>query len=231
MTATRRDPHLGELAAALVDGALDHNARDRALAHVLRCDFCRLEVDTQRRLKAQLFDLAPPPVSAGLADRLRNIPERVPAPPVAGLPPARFEARFRSPARLGAATPVSGDRVLNPRTVERPRAFPDGQVLVRASDRPISERPAAGRPGTVSGARGPGRRARSRRRRIAATAAGGLAAFALSLTAVAVIGANDEPVPVAPQVNTFMVEHDYGTKGMPGTSPEVGVADAVSSGR
>ncbi len=104
-------------------------------------------------------------------------------------------------------------------------------MLVRASDRPISERPAAGRPGTVSGARGPGRRARSRRRRIAATAAGGLAAFALSLSAVAVIGANDEPVPVAPQVNTFMVEHDHGTKGMPGTSSEVGVADAVSSGR
>ncbi len=86
MTASRRDPHLGENTAALVDGALDHNARDRALAHVLRCDFCRLEVETQRRLKSQLLDLAPPAVSAGLAERLRNIPERVPARPVAGLP-------------------------------------------------------------------------------------------------------------------------------------------------
>jgi hypothetical protein len=229
MTASRRDPHLGELVAALVDGALDHNARDRALAHVLRCDGCRLEVETQRRLKSQLQELAPPPISAGLADRLRSIPDRVPTPSMTGLPPARFEARFRTPARLGPAAPVPGDRVLNPRDRDR-HAAPDGQLLVRATDRPISDRPAA-RPATVAGGRGPGRRARSRRRRIAATAAGGLAAFALSLTAVAVVGSNDEPVPVSPQVNTFMVEHDHGTKGMPGTSSEVGVADAVSSGR
>jgi hypothetical protein len=230
MTASRRDPHLGELAAALVDGALDHNARDRALAHVLRCDGCRLEVETQRRLKSQLLDLAPPPISAGLAERLRGIPDRVPTASMTGLPPARFEARFRTPARLGPAAPVPGDRVLTTRDRDR-RATPDGQVLVRAADRPISDRPAASRPATAAGVRGPGRRTRSRRRRIAATAAGGLAAFALSLTAVAVVGSNDEPAPVAPQVSTFIVEHDLGTKGMPGTNSEVGVADAVSSGR
>src|SRR6185436_3495909 len=78
MTASRRDPHLGELAAALVDGALDHGARDRALAHLTRCDVCRTEVESQRRLKAQLANLSGPSLPPGLADRLTTLPDRVP---------------------------------------------------------------------------------------------------------------------------------------------------------
>jgi len=224
MTASRRDPHLGELASALVDGALDHSARDRALAHVMRCDGCRTEVDAQRQLKAQLARLAPPPLSADFAERLRALPDRTPVQSAVGLPSARFEARFRTPARVGGDT--LGDRVLNPRTPGRAPA----PVLVRAADRPV-DRPSFPRPAGVPIGRGPGRRVRSRRRRIAATAAGGFAAFALSLGAVAVVGALDEPPPVAPQIGQFLTEHDQGTKGMPGNDSEVGVVDATSTRR
>ena len=238
MTASRRDPHLGELAAALVDGALDHNARDRALAHLMRCDGCRAEVDAQRMLKAQLFGLSTPSVSSGLTERLLALPDRTAAESLVGLPPARFGARFRTPARVGGNDPAPGDRVLTtagadrgaadrpslalPALVERP-------VLVRAADRP-ADRPGPARPISAPAGRGPGRRPRSRRRRIAATAAGAAAAFALSLATVAVVGAEERPAPpVAPQVGTFIVEHDRGTEGLPGKDPEVGAVDGATS--
>jgi hypothetical protein len=221
MTASRRDPHLGELAAALVDGALDHNGRDRALAHVMRCDGCRAEVDAQRRLKSQLAQLASPPVSGDLVGRLLGVPERTPAPAAVGMPTARFEARFRSPARVGGDALATGDRVLIPRNQSRPAA----PLLVRAPDRAPASRPVS-----VPVARRPGQRSRQRRR-LAATAAGGLAAFALSLATVAAVGALDEPPTVAPQIGTFITEHDRGTKGMPGSDQEVGVVDATSTGR
>jgi hypothetical protein len=230
MTASRRDPHLGELAAALVDGALDHNARDRALAHMMRCECCRAEVDAQRRLKAQLAQIAFPPVSSGLAERLLSLPDRTAAQSAAGLPPARFEARFRTPARLGGPPQATGDRVLNTRGSARAAVSVHAQAPVHAPVQVLS-RPGSGRPATTSSPRGPGRHPRSRRRRIAATAAGGLAAFALSFATVAAVGGIDEPPPVAPQIGTFITEHDQGSAGVPGRDPEMGAVDATSTGR
>jgi anti-sigma factor RsiW len=67
--------HLGELVAALVDGELDHETRDRAFAHISMCAQCRAEVDAQRRLKERVAgakDLQPP---AALTDRLLRLPE------------------------------------------------------------------------------------------------------------------------------------------------------------
>jgi anti-sigma factor RsiW len=66
--------HLGETAAALVDGELGHDQRDRALAHITSCDECRAEVDAQRRLKALLANQADPYVSASLTARLLAVP-------------------------------------------------------------------------------------------------------------------------------------------------------------
>jgi anti-sigma factor RsiW len=66
--------HLGELAAALVDGELDHDQRDRALAHITYCDECRAEVDAQRRLKALLANQSDPEASPALAARLLAVP-------------------------------------------------------------------------------------------------------------------------------------------------------------
>jgi anti-sigma factor RsiW len=52
---------LGEKLTALVDGELDHDARDRALAHLATCADCRAEADTLRRLKSRLRALAEGP--------------------------------------------------------------------------------------------------------------------------------------------------------------------------
>ena len=39
---------LADVVAALVDGELDHAAREKAQRHLLHCDSCRAEVDVQR---------------------------------------------------------------------------------------------------------------------------------------------------------------------------------------
>jgi anti-sigma factor RsiW len=70
----RPDPHLGELAAALVDGELDHDARDRVLAHLAHCAPCRAEVDDQRRAKAVLSALDDVPVPPALEGALLSLP-------------------------------------------------------------------------------------------------------------------------------------------------------------
>jgi len=51
---------LGDVVAALVDGELDHGARERAQRHLAHCAPCRAEVDAQRRLKARLSGLTAP---------------------------------------------------------------------------------------------------------------------------------------------------------------------------
>lgn len=63
---------LGDVAAALVDGELDHAARERAQRHLAHCDTCRAEVDAQRRLKARLTGLRadPPAPDQALTERL-----------------------------------------------------------------------------------------------------------------------------------------------------------------
>lgn len=62
---------LGDAVAGLVDGELDHSARERAQRHLLHCPACRTEVDAHRRLKASLSGLlqstAPP---AALTEQL-----------------------------------------------------------------------------------------------------------------------------------------------------------------
>ena len=66
--------HLGELAAALVDGELDHDARDRALAHIALCTECREEVEAQRRLKEKVARLPAPPIPQRLTEALEAVP-------------------------------------------------------------------------------------------------------------------------------------------------------------
>src|SRR6266576_3104220 len=62
--------HLGEQVSALVDGELDHDARDRALAHLTGCAECRAEVDAERRAKARLGQLADPVMPFEVTTRL-----------------------------------------------------------------------------------------------------------------------------------------------------------------
>ncbi|WP_369207708.1 zf-HC2 domain-containing protein [Streptomyces sp. PU-14G] len=71
---TPADHHLGDRLAALVDGELGHDARERVLAHLATCEGCKAEADAQRRLKNVFSAAAPPPPSAGFLARLQGLP-------------------------------------------------------------------------------------------------------------------------------------------------------------
>jgi anti-sigma factor RsiW len=67
--------HLGPRLAALVDGELSHDDRDRALAHIAGCAQCRSLVESERALKGQLGAMAMPEPSARLMAALFQIPQ------------------------------------------------------------------------------------------------------------------------------------------------------------
>ncbi|WP_326807578.1 MULTISPECIES: zf-HC2 domain-containing protein [unclassified Streptomyces] len=71
---TPAEHHLGDRLAALVDGELGHDARERVLSHLATCHSCKAEADAQRRLKNVFADTAPPPPSDGLLARLQGLP-------------------------------------------------------------------------------------------------------------------------------------------------------------
>ncbi|MFI0237315.1 anti-sigma factor family protein [Streptomyces sp. NPDC016845] len=71
---TAADQHLGDRLAALVDGELDHDARERVLAHLATCPRCKAEADAQRRLKSVFAEVAPPPPSESFLARLQGLP-------------------------------------------------------------------------------------------------------------------------------------------------------------
>jgi anti-sigma factor RsiW len=87
---------LGEQVAALVDGELDHAARERAQRHLAHCTPCRAEVDAHRRLKSRLHDLS----SAEPA-----LPDALTARLLALTPPG--DSRLPSPPPRGTVRPVS----------------------------------------------------------------------------------------------------------------------------
>ncbi|RAJ71507.1 putative zinc finger protein [Streptomyces sp. Amel2xB2] len=71
---TPAEQHLGDRLAALIDGELGHDARERVLAHLATCRSCKAEADAQRRVKNVFADTAPPPPSDGLLARLQGLP-------------------------------------------------------------------------------------------------------------------------------------------------------------
>ncbi|RNG21668.1 zf-HC2 domain-containing protein [Streptomyces botrytidirepellens] len=68
------EQHLGDRLAALVDGELGHDARERVLAHLATCCKCKAEADAQRRLKSVFAETAPPGPSEGFLARLQGLP-------------------------------------------------------------------------------------------------------------------------------------------------------------
>ncbi|WP_329122412.1 anti-sigma factor family protein [Streptomyces sp. NBC_01465] len=71
---TPAEQHLGDRLAALVDGELNHDVRERVLSHLASCPKCKAEADAQRRLKSVFAETAPPPPSEGLLARLQGLP-------------------------------------------------------------------------------------------------------------------------------------------------------------
>lgn len=104
--------HLGEIAAALVDGELDHGAREAAFAHLAHCDRCRAEVDEQRRTKALLSELGRPPVPEGLDSRLRALGS--------ASPPGTRSPQLWASDRPSTPPPAAGRRPPSVRGLRRP---------------------------------------------------------------------------------------------------------------
>lgn len=93
--------HLGDRVAALVDGELDHDSRDRMYAHLAHCAACRAELDRHRGVKQMLRASsaplpptdtlvalsslarigAPPPPAAPGPSAGRLVPHLEPGPP------------------------------------------------------------------------------------------------------------------------------------------------------
>ncbi|MFF0741416.1 anti-sigma factor family protein [Streptomyces sp. NPDC004111] len=71
---TPAEQHLGDRLAALVDGELNHDSRERVLAHLATCAKCKAEADAQRRLKDVFAQSAPPGPSEGFLARLQGLP-------------------------------------------------------------------------------------------------------------------------------------------------------------
>ncbi|GAA3937779.1 zf-HC2 domain-containing protein [Streptomyces gulbargensis] len=71
---TPAEHHLGDRLAALVDGELGHDARERVLAHLATCARCKAEADAQRTLKSVFASTAPPAPSEGFLARLQGLP-------------------------------------------------------------------------------------------------------------------------------------------------------------
>ncbi|MFI6942171.1 anti-sigma factor family protein [Streptomyces sp. NPDC050418] len=67
------EQHLGDRLAALVDGELGHDTRDRVLAHLATCAKCKSEAEAQRRLKSVFAEAAPPPPSESFLARLQGL--------------------------------------------------------------------------------------------------------------------------------------------------------------
>lgn len=87
---TPAEQHLGDRLAALIDGELGHDARERVLSHLATCRGCKAEADAQRRVKNVFADTAPPPPSDGLLARLQGLPGGGPGDgPQDGMPPGR----------------------------------------------------------------------------------------------------------------------------------------------
>ncbi|GAB2872319.1 anti-sigma factor family protein [Streptomyces mayteni] len=122
------DHHLGESLAALVDGELSHDSRDRVLAHLATCPSCKAEADAQRELKSVFASSPLPAPSAGLLARLQGLPAaagRESADPEPPGPAAGSGANGTSSGfRLGLL-PGGKDResLLGPPTLGNERGF------------------------------------------------------------------------------------------------------------
>jgi anti-sigma factor RsiW len=113
--------HLGDRLSGLVDGELDGAERDKATAHLARCEQCRSEAAALRDLKGQLRSLAveSPAVAAHEADMVRRLMSMA---GVSTQPPRRRLRVLSRPAR-GLRPPGPGS--------SRPGGFPGSRMSRR----------------------------------------------------------------------------------------------------
>ena len=95
--------HLGQRLSALIDGELNHAQRERALAHLARCEPCRREATALRVLKQRMHALGEATANTALTDRLVALGARGQAPGGIGLPRRRWPVRSFAVAVLTVA--------------------------------------------------------------------------------------------------------------------------------
>ncbi len=195
--------------SALVDGELDHEARDQVHAHLAHCAECRDAVDAERRVKSLLSGMPAPTPSASLEAGLLAMAEsagargedtaRLPLGSVAG-PASR--GLPRPPVHTGARVPARTPR-LGPSAAHRPPGQP-------GTRRPRRD----GHPG-----------GRSRRRLTVGVA--GAAAFATMTFVVAFAAGGqpkDPPASVVPPVQRYAVDHAGSAAEVPLSDPGAATA-------
>lgn len=121
---------LGDRLTALVDGELDHDGRDRALAHLAGCDGCRAEAEALRRLKRRLYALKEHPVGGDLLGRLYAMGET---------PPDSPKNDLLWPPQVKMDGPVPGDELM--RRLHRLDGPGDGRADASRYRRPPDGRP------------------------------------------------------------------------------------------
>jgi hypothetical protein len=117
--------HLGIQVTALVDDQLSHDERDRALAHVTRCEQCRVAMEQERVTKAALRQLPLVEAPAGLVKALLAMAETG-----GPLPPRRRPFPGPKTPAVGWRLRDSGPRTGRPLNVQgsrRPEVAPRSQ--------------------------------------------------------------------------------------------------------
>ncbi len=189
--------HLGERVAALVDGELDHDSRDRAVAHLTRCEECRSAVREQRWLKARMRELAATEPSAALRSSLFEIGRSWPA-------------ETDGQAAIRHAETVAG-LSLPTRSYLAPHASTPGPTHGPT-------------PGAAADAHATDRRTTDRRRRagLVMAGAGSVGAAVLGLSyALGGAAESPSPSPVSPPVGQFSAEFAGSSDGLPFSVPAV----------
>jgi hypothetical protein len=95
--------HLGHRMSALIDGELGHAQRERALAHLARCEPCRREAAALRALKQRMHALGEATANTALTDRLVALGARYPGQASLRLSRRRWPVRSIAVAFLAVA--------------------------------------------------------------------------------------------------------------------------------
>jgi len=170
--------HLGDRAAAFVDGQLSPDAVERTTAHLAACRPCRDLVELERLTKVRLATLQGPAPTADLVGRLLAMGGPAgPLPPRPGHVPG-----MPRPQTVPLRTSVSAGAPSG--TAQR--------TAVRPARRPVPRRP-TGRPGVLN----------QRRTRLAAVVLGALSVMGVGVAGVTVGAASSGAArPLAPRLGT-----------------------------
>lgn len=104
-----REQHLSDEAiAACADDVLTGGARERARRHIAACAECAYAVAVQREAVWALRSAPAPALPSGLLDRLRGLPDVMPARPAPAPVDREDTAMFSSAAAAFVAQPAGG---------------------------------------------------------------------------------------------------------------------------